>query len=454
LHFIEDGLLMTALREATGQPVFIAPQAEFTPHVYMPLYTWLGGLLFQWMEVSYVPLRGISLAAMLLSSNVIFFSARRESGQGWVGLVCAGLFIGGYRINGFWYDLACVDSLFVALSLGGLALGTYGTDRWWGQIGAAVVLALAFLTKQTAILMGVGLGLFLLLQLKQHAWRYWAVFGLLTAGPVLWLNIASEGWFWYYAVHIAGVNPLDPVRLLTFVSYELLLVMGGLTAMAATAALLAVWRLGWRGLLAQPWFIWIALALIISGVGRFSVGGNLNNRMMAYTLLCLGPALLAREWASHPALDSRRAGSVIAVLVLLQFTLGVYNPWRYVPTPAMRGSGDNLVQTIATTRGEVLVMMHPYYAWRAGKAPSAQIAAMWHARERGVLPLPPDFVARLESGYYAAIISDDSIFETDPALRQLLDTYYYPAAELTEKDAPPTLSGWAVRPSLIYRPQK
>ena len=46
LNLIEDGLLMTALREATGQPVFIAPQAEFTPHVYMPLYTWLGGLLF------------------------------------------------------------------------------------------------------------------------------------------------------------------------------------------------------------------------------------------------------------------------------------------------------------------------------------------------------------------------------------------------------------------------
>ena len=59
LNFIENGLLMTALRETSGQPVFIAPQAEFTPHVYMPLYTWLGGLLFKWIEVGYIPLRGI-----------------------------------------------------------------------------------------------------------------------------------------------------------------------------------------------------------------------------------------------------------------------------------------------------------------------------------------------------------------------------------------------------------
>ena len=46
IDFVEDGMLMQALRVAAGQPVFIAPNAEFAPHVYMPLYTWLGGLAF------------------------------------------------------------------------------------------------------------------------------------------------------------------------------------------------------------------------------------------------------------------------------------------------------------------------------------------------------------------------------------------------------------------------
>jgi hypothetical protein len=176
--------------------------------------------------------------------------------------------------------------------------------------------------------------------------------------------------------------------------------------------------------------------------------------MMAYTLLCLGPALLIREWEQHPALRPRRADGLVAGLVLIQLALGVYNPWRYIPTPAMHRSGDTLIETIAATDGEVLVMMHPYYAWRAGKAPSVQIAAMWHARERGVLPLPSDFVARLESGYYTAIISDNSIFETEPALQHLLDTYYQPARVLTERESPPTISGWPVRPSVIYRVRK
>lgn len=454
LDFIEDGLLMTSLRVANGQPVFIAPQAEFTPHVYMPLYTWLGGSLFRLFGVGFIPLRGLSLAATLLCALLIFFVARRESGQAWLALLCAGLFLGGYRLNGFIYDVARVDSLFLALSLAGLVLGVYGNGRGWGQVGAATFLALAFLTKQTAILLGLGLGVFLLFRVGRQAWRYWGVWVALTAGPVLWLNVTSEGWFWYYTVHIAGINPVTLERLLTFAIYEIPVLMGGLTAMTGAAALLAIRRAGWRGLPGQPWFIWLALGLVISGMGRASVGGNLNNRLMAYSLLCLGPALLAHEWAHRPALRPRRLDAVIVALALLQFALGVYNPWRYIPTPAMRQSGDRLVETIATTDGEVLVLLHPYYAWLAGKSPSAQIAALWHARERGTLPLPSDFAARLAAGHYALIISDDSIFETDPALQQLLTAAYGPPTALSATESPPTLAGLHVQPRLVYRPQK
>ena len=119
----------------------------------------------------------------------------------------------------------------------------------------------------------------------------------------------------------------------------------------------------------------------------------------------------------------------------------------------MQQSGDRLIATIAAEDGEVLVLMHPYYGWLAGKRPSAQIAAMWHARERGTLPLLPDFVARLESHYYAAIISDNSLFETGPELQELLETYYTPAETLTLDEAPPTLTGMMVRPEILYRPK-
>ena len=67
--------------------------------------------------------------------------------------------------------------------------------------------------------------------------------------------------------------------------------------------------------------------------------------------------------------------------------------------------------------GDVLVMMHPFYAYEAGKPPAAQIQALWHARWRGRDPLPADFVARIQNRDYSAIISDQSpYFETEPAL--------------------------------------
>lgn len=106
-------------------------------------------------------------------------------------------------------------------------------------------------------------------------------------------------------------------------------------------------------------------------------------------------------WAIKPK-DLSRVYSpkiITPLLILLQFVLGVYNPFRYIPTAAMRASGDHFIQRIAAINGNVLVMMHPYYALLAGKEPATQIATLWYVRERGALPLPDDFARRLESHY-------------------------------------------------------
>jgi len=68
LEFTEDGLLMQALRGARGQPIYLPPNAEFVPHSYMPLYTFVGSLLFTLLPTSYAPLRLLSLAASVVSA--------------------------------------------------------------------------------------------------------------------------------------------------------------------------------------------------------------------------------------------------------------------------------------------------------------------------------------------------------------------------------------------------
>ena len=124
--------------------------------------------------------------------------------------------------------------------------------------------------------------------------------------------------------------------------------------------------------------------------------------MSAYTLLCLAPALFYGEIAaaSLPTfLTPRRAEYGLVALVLLQFVLGAYNPFRYRPTGEMRAAGDALVARIASTEGHVFVMMHPYYALRAGKPPSAQALTLWYMVARGNQPMPAELIRRFETQY-------------------------------------------------------
>ena len=480
LDFLEDSMLMQSLRVADGQPVFVPPNVDFVPHVYMPLYTWLGGLLFKVAGPSFVPLRLLSLGATLATTLLIYWIARRESGLRWIGFVCAGLFLGGYRINGFWYEVVRVDSLFVALILGGLTLGVYAGRSNLRLILSAGVLALAFFTKQTGVLIGAGLAAYLFVTIGRRAWLFAITFGVLAIVPLIILNAVTDGWFFYHVFRIGSADPIEVQRVINYVRFELFGMMAGLSALAIGAALIGARRSGSKVIRLQPWLIAIAMAILISGIGRARVGGSANNRMPAYALLCVAPAILMREWNAGRATEEegpktndrydhakqsfvnplapnayRWRSELIAVVIVFQFALGVYNPPRYIPSPEMRQSGDRLIRRIASIDGEVLVMMHPYYALLAGKEPSAQIATLWYVRERGALPLPEDFVARIRGQYYAAIISDESeYFEKDPALIALIETYYARDEELAESDAPPTLTGVIVRPSVVYVPRQ
>ena len=64
LDFLEDSVLMESLQFAQGAPVYGPPNADFNPHVYMPLFFWLGALLFKVSGPSLPLLRSISFGAI------------------------------------------------------------------------------------------------------------------------------------------------------------------------------------------------------------------------------------------------------------------------------------------------------------------------------------------------------------------------------------------------------
>ena len=453
LDFIEDNMLMEAIQVSLGKPVYLPPNADFVPQVYMPLYTQLGGWIFKAIPPSYVPLRLLSFFATLATAILIYPISQRICGNSRVAFCAAALFLAGYRTTGGWYDLARVDALYVALTLAGAFWLVYGKERPLKLPIAGIILALAFLTKQNGFFFGVIVALYLFLTMRWRALAFAIPFALVSTLPILYFNQVSHGWFATYAFEIAYLSPVDIGRVVTVFKDDLFGSMVGLTVLFIIAWIGLIWQARGRNRQTDLWNWLIGAALYISIAGRASVGGNRNNLMLAYTFLCLAPALASYTthlWRDGWQVYARRG---LFILITVQFALTSLipkYPSGFIPTSAMKRSGDRLIQHIASLPGPVLVLMHPYYAWLAGKEPSADIQMLWHARLRGAQPLPDDFVARIQNHYYSAIISDESTFETEADLRQLINSYYVQLERLSADEAPSTMSGVVVRPKVLY----
>jgi hypothetical protein len=460
LDAVEGNMVMEAWQFARNLPVFVAPNADFIPQPGTPLYPWIGGLLLRLTGPDPMLLRVVSLLSTGVSASLIYFIARREGGEQWIAIASAGLFIGGYRVTGLWYDLAQVDSMFIALSLAGITIAIYSRGNGKLMLASGVLLALAFFTKPNALLFGFGVAIYLLFSDGRRA--IWYLIPFLGAVVILVyiLNSSTQGWFWFYAIALTSNDPFEAGRFANFFPLEL---FGGMIGPAGClvaslyVAVRAASRVRFRHLVTdRPWLYMILTGVLTSWIARASSGSTLNDLMPAYTLLCIAPALLLREWSA--TLDAFSAAPVtigtvelmVALSVLFQFSVGAYNPLHYVPTVETKANGDQFINRIRTIEGDVNVMMHPYYALRAGKQPSAQLGTVWYTHKRGNLPLPEDLIARLNSKFYSALITDEDLSESEPEVAHLIDENYLLPEKLDYNFSPPSLTGLDQHPSFLY----
>ena len=453
LDFIENAMLLQAWRTGAGLPVYRPPNGDFAPQVYMPLYTWLGSLLLRLTGPVMWPLRLLSLLSTLGTAVLLYLIGRRIQPDRAIALSGAALFLAGYKLTGGWYDLARVDALFVFWVMAGMGTAVYRHHTNRGLALAGLLLGLALLTKQNGLFLTAVVGVWLFWRARWRVWLFGAVFLLVTAVPLLLLEWVSGGWFSYYVVDIAYASPVEISRIWPVVRREVLGRMGFLVLMAGGTAVAHITQRQWRKLIDPPWLLFMGAALFVSVSGRSSVGGNLNNLIIGYALLCLAPALLAGALRPGKWRTALLAAAILGQFALLTFPPLPYAPQQFRPTAVMRQQGEQLTKYLAEVDGKVWVMLHPAYSLRAGKEAGVHIQTLWHARQRGAQSLPPDLVARIQNQEYAVIISDESpYFETEPALVNLL-AQYYRAEPLPPEMSPPTLSGIQVRPLLIYTPR-
>jgi hypothetical protein len=449
LEWMEGGTLQEVRRVLSGQPLYVAPTPEYVPFIYTPLYFSLGAVCSAFGG-AFLPLRLLSLASALGCFVLIFLWIRKDTGKAALALLSAGLFAACYRPSGFWFDLARVDSLFLFLTLAGLAC-LAAAPRPALAAAAALCLAAAFQTKQTALPIVACMLPYVLARGRAYAATFLSV-AALGIGGTAWLIDGGAGWYSYYVFRLPAGHPRLPGMLIGYWTRDLLAVFPVPLMLGAFALLRAPRRQA--GLLPLFLFRLCATAGMIGAawMSRLHDGGWNNVLMPAYAWL----ALLAGWGLAELRFPVGPRGALIGLALLVQFAWLRYHPFEQIPQAADAAAGAEVMRRIAAMPGEVYVPDHGYLAARAGKNPGAHRMAFEDVlRGKGGAPADSARVelhARVAAGKYSTLILNSSRWEDAAILPDDFGKYY------ALEDSLPlpgrlfmTMTGMKSRPAYIFK---
>jgi Glycosyltransferase family 87 len=413
LEWIESGVLISVRRIAHGEGLYVAPSIDFVPYLYAPLYLYIAAAVTKLTGIGYTALRLVSTLSTLGSTLLIYFFVLVETRRRFAAIAAAGLFLACYPLVEAFYDFGRVDSLFVFFML--LALFLSRRDR---PVLAALVWILCFQTKQTIL----PIAIVLLCVDWQHPRRI--VIGLGTflvalGSTILWINHATHGWYSFYLFHIAGGFPIVWRQALLFFPNDVLAPLG----ITLVLALVAWAFTGVHPRSSVASFYAIVTVVLFGAIGYVAAhrGAAVNSYipLYAWCAVLFGVALHRVLEHLEKSTDARAAVATTIVLsaAAVQLIAFLYNPGRYLPTPAVRQARQRFIDQLRALPGDVYVVDHNFDAVLAGKQPHAEgesvgtVLFMPHSEIAA--SLRAQFDSALRSHRYSAIIVDGSLSD-DP----------------------------------------
>jgi hypothetical protein len=204
LEWMEGGVLIHAQRIAHGQGIYVAPSVDFIPFLYTPLYPALLAVLSFVAPLGYLMGRLVSIVAFAAALAMIASTAAGEGSSrahkvlAWlIGIAGAGAVAASFAFTGHFYDLVRADSMLLVLEALAVWLA-YRGQTWKSAAVAGALIALGFFTKQTATILGIGIGVGLLIANVRRGLVYGGVAAVVLAAGIGLLVKTSHGWFWTY----------------------------------------------------------------------------------------------------------------------------------------------------------------------------------------------------------------------------------------------------------------
>jgi hypothetical protein len=377
LEWLEGVTLQHVQRILAGLPIYVKPSLKFAPLIYTPLYYYLAAIFTKVFGLSFFSLRLLSLLASLGCLTFIYLIVWRETKSFRAAIIAAGLYAATFRACGAWFDIARVDSLFLFFILAGV-FTLQKAESWKSFAWAGVWLFLAFMTKQTALLIIASILLYAWFWKRRGFWPLAITLGISLGISTLIINSNSDGWYIYYIFGLVSHYPISAARIATFWTTDLL----GVTPILLGVAV-CYFAVLWfnRKLSESNWFIMLVAlgALATSWLARINIGGYDNVLIPIYALLSIVTGFAVSSWEKISPLKIGKSWPIRADLVialLLQFLLLFYNPTAQLPKSSDLKTGQQLVQTLRSFPGQIFLFYNGYLAERAGKEQYADISPL------------------------------------------------------------------------------
>ena len=460
LEWMEGGQLLHSHEILAGRFPYRAPSPDHIAFPYQPLYPAVVAALAAVFGLSLPLARAVSIVATVACAALIGGAVWKETRSRRCALMAGAMVFALYRVTGFWFNLARVDSLFMALLVGGLYAARYLDGPWVASLTSAVLLVLAYKTKQLALPFFVLVPPLLVAKGSDAAKTARdtseargandarspsdagtargraaaAAFVGFAAGALgldFWLSQrASGGWFSFYVNDVPRGQPylvglFCRFGLVLALDVPVLLVLAREGAGEALRGGAARPGRSWRSRSRETWSLAAILGVAVTLAAWARPGGAANNLMTTY-VLAIVPAFVALHRFDTTGTPKQRA--VLFAALAGQLAWLAYDPSKQIPRAADYAAGRELVELLHDAPGPVLVPDRPWLAVLAGKAPSYHANTFWEMSFQNRASLVPDELRRrLATGYYALVVNRSDPHRLVSPLqwwpRELLDHY-------------------------------
>ncbi|MBI5056261.1 MAG: glycosyltransferase family 39 protein [Nitrospirae bacterium] len=458
LIWLEGAYVDHVNRILSGYKYYVKPSIEFVPSIYTPLFFYLSALLSRIIGIGFLPLRLISFTSSLGSFLIIYLMVKRESGDKYSGLIASCLFYATFYLTGSHFDIGRVDSLFLFLLLTSLYIVRFNESEKYYFIAGAVI-SLAFLTKQTALVISLPIMVYCIFFNKRLALSFIAPIVLIVGFGSFFLNYYYDGWFNFYVFELPRTTPVDNKVLLSFWPKDIIMPVG----IAFSIGIFYLFSLLTESKRKIFFFYFLALlgTVTASWYSRYRIGfTNVLFPTYAFISILFGLGLnKLLEISQTISFDKRSLMKTLIYLVcIVQFCSAslVYNPLTQIPTSRDLEAGKELIKQLSQIKGEIFVFNHGYISVLAGKKSYANIMGArdvyFTTNEKHAdikAQMLDDIEKTMRERKFGAVILDSVETCGLPGFRK-----YYTLSEKIFKDEEVffPVTGTRTRPDLIYTP--